>query len=159
MTLLTCGETIISFNHQHSHELNPGRVEARQLVCKLKETAKSQFNPVNNQLIAASLKTVNNNPATQLSLPSRAALTRTLSRNKIYGPLGVISSTDRHFDIPDKYLPFCLHDSGKEDSERFLILGDMENLNAFRIHSKVCLCDGIFMICPSQFYHFFTVHI
>ena len=106
MSLITCDETIISFNHEHSHEFNPGRVEARQLVSQLKETAKSQINPVNNQLIAASLKTVNNNPAIQLSLPSRAALTRTLNRNKMQGPLEVISSTDRHFDIPDKYLPF-----------------------------------------------------
>ena len=134
-------------------------VEARQLVSQLKETAKSQTNPVNNQLIAASLKPLNNNPAIQLSLPSRAALTRTLNRNKMQGLLEVISSTDRHFDIPDKYLPFCLHDSGKEDSERFLILGDMENLNALRTHSKVWLCDGFFEICPSQFYQLYRVHI
>ena len=107
------------------------------------------INPVNNQLIEASLKTVNNNPAIQLSLPSRAALTRTLNRNKMQGPLEVISSTDRHLDINDKNLPFCLHDSGKEDKERFLILGDMQNLNALRIHSKVWLCDGTFKICPS----------
>ena len=127
MSLITCDETIISFNHEHSHEFNPGRVEARQLVSQLKETAKLQINPVNNQLIAASLKTVDNNPAIQRSLPSRTALTRTLNRNKMQGPLEVISSTDRHFDIPDKYLPFCLHDSGKEDSEQFLVLGDIEN--------------------------------
>ena len=111
MTLKTCDETIISFNHKYSHEFNPGRVEARQLVSQLRETAKSQINPVNNQFIAASLKTVNDSPAIQLSLPSCAALTRTLNRNKTQEPLEVVSSTDRHFDIPDKYLPFCLHDS------------------------------------------------
>ena len=102
---------------------------------------------------------MNNNPAIQLSLPSRAALTRTLNRNKMQEPLEVISSTDRHFDIPEKYLSFCLHDSGKEDSERFLILGNMENLNALCSHSKVWLCDGTFKICPSQFYQLYTVHI
>ena len=101
MTLITCDEAIISFNHEHSHEFNPGRVDARQLVSQLKEKAKSQINTVNNQLIAASLKTVNNN----LSLPSCAALAKTLNRNKTQEPLGVISSTDRHFDIPDKHLP------------------------------------------------------
>ena len=62
MTLIICDETIISFNHEHSYEFNPGRVEARQLVSQLKETAKSQMNQANNQSIAASLKTVNYNP-------------------------------------------------------------------------------------------------
>ena len=146
MTLVTCNETIISFNHEQSHEFNPGRVEARQIVSQLNETAKSQINPVNNQLIAASLKTVNDNPAIQLSLSSRAALTRTLHGNKTQEPLRVISSTDRHLNIPDKYLPFRQHYSGREDSERFLISWDMGNLNALRVHSKVRLLDGTFKI-------------
>ena len=110
-------------------------------------------------MIASSLKTVNNDPANQLSLPSRAALTRTLNRNKMQDQNAVISSTDRHFDIPDKNLPFCLHESGKEDNGRFLFLGDMTSLKALRIHSKTLLSDGTFKICPSQFYQLYTVHI
>ena len=105
MALITCYETIISFSHEHSHEFNPGLVEARQLVSQLKQTEKSPINPVNNQLIAASLKTVNDNPAIQLSFHSRVDLTRTLKRNKTQEPLEMISSTDRHFDFPDIYLP------------------------------------------------------
>ena len=37
MTLITCDNFIISFNNEHSHEYNPGRVEARQLVSQLKK--------------------------------------------------------------------------------------------------------------------------
>ena len=69
MTFSTCDETIILFNHGHNHEFNPSGVEARQLVSQLKETAKSQINPVNNQKVEAGLKTVNDNPETQLSHP------------------------------------------------------------------------------------------
>ena len=82
MTLITCDETITSFNHEHRQEFKSGCVEARVLVNHLKETAESQINRVKNQLIAASLKTVNSIPAIQVSLPSRAALTRTLIETK-----------------------------------------------------------------------------
>ena len=85
---------------------------------------------------------MNKNPAIQLSLPSRAAPTRSLNRNKIQERLELISSTDRHLNIPDKCLPFCPHKSGKEDTERFFSLWDMENFNALCNHSKVLLCDG-----------------
>ena len=102
---------------------------------------------------------MNENPAFQLSLSSRAALTRILNRKKTQDPLEKISSTDRHFDIPDTYLQFCLNDGGKEDCKQFLILGDMEKLNALRVHSKVRLCDETFKICASQFYQLYTVYL
>ena len=108
MTFITCDEATNMFNHEHSHEFNPGGVEVRQLFRQLKETAKPQINPVSKQLIAAGLKTENKNPAIQLSLSSR-----TLTRNNMKEPLEVISSTDRHFDILDKFFPFCLYDNGK----------------------------------------------
>ena len=56
MARKTCDKTIISFNHEHIHEFKSGRVEARQLVSQLKETAKSQINPVKKQWIATSVR-------------------------------------------------------------------------------------------------------
>ena len=52
-----------------SNELNAGRPEARQLVQQMKETVRNQLNPVNSQIIAASLQLVQDEKATQLSLP------------------------------------------------------------------------------------------
>ena len=63
----------ISQSNKHSHELNAGRSEARQLVQQMKETVRSQLNPVNSQIIAASLQLVQDeksNP-TVFALPVR----------------------------------------------------------------------------------------
>ena len=76
-TLITSGSDIISHSNEHSHELNAGRSEARQLVQQMKETVRNQLNPVNSQIIAAGLQLVQDEKVTQLSLPSRSALTRT----------------------------------------------------------------------------------
>ena len=145
-TLITSGSDIISQSNEHSHELNAGRSEARQLVQQMKETVRSQLNPVNSQIIAASLQLVQDEKATQLSLPSRSALTRTLNRSKQTTSLPTIATDDRHFEIPDRFKQFCLFDSGKQDTERILIFGDLENLNALKLYNKTWLVDGTFKI-------------
>ena len=123
----------------------------------MKETVRNQLNPVNSQIIAASLQLVQDEKATQLSLPSRSALTRTLNRSKQTTSLPTIATDDRHFEIPDRFKQFCLFDSGKQDTERILIFGDLENLNALKLYNKTWLVDGTFKICPSQFYQLYTV--
>ena len=125
----------------------------------MKETVRNQLNPVNSQIIAASLQLVQDEKTTQLSLPSRLALTRTLNRSKQTASLPTIATDDRHFEIPDRFKQFCLFDSGKQDTQRILIFGDIENLNALKLYNKTWLVDGSFKICPSPFYQLYTVHI
>ena len=123
-------------NHNYSHVFNPSDAEAWQSISQLKETAKPWINSVNDQFIAASLKTASDNPAIQLSLPSHAALTRTLNRSEMKKLLKVTSLKDRHFGILHHHLPFCLYDSRKKDSEKLIIFGDIEILNELRVHIK-----------------------
>ena len=125
----------------------------------MKETVRNQLNPVNSQIIAASLQLVQDEKTTQLSLPSRLALTRTLNRSEQTASLPTIATDDRHFEIPDRFKQFCLFDSGKQDTQRILIFGDIENLNALKLYNKTWLVDGSFKICPSPFYQLYTVHI
>ena len=95
----------------------------------------------------------------QLSLPSRAAINRTLNRQKqnLVPSLPIIK--DRHFIIPTEYSDFCLFDSGVMDPERILIFGDRDNVHALQVHNSLWLCDGTFKICPMQFYQLYTIHI
>ena len=106
-TLITSGSDIKSQSNEQSHELNAGRSEARQLVQQMKETVRNQLNPVNSQISAASLQLVQDQKATQLSLPSRSALTRTLNRSKQTTSLPTIATDDRHFEKPDRFKQFC----------------------------------------------------
>ena len=124
----------------------------------MKETVRSQLNPVNSQIIAASLQLVQDDKATQLSLLSRSALTQFLNRSKQTPSLPTIA-TDDPIKIPDPFTLFCLFDSGTQDTERILIFGDIENLNALKLYKKTWLVDGTFKICPSQFYQLYTVNI
>ena len=105
----------------------------------------------NSQIIAASLQLVQDEKATQLSLSSRLALTRTLNRSKQTTSLPTIATDDCHFEVPDRFKQFRLFDSGKQDTERILIFGAIENLNALKLYNKTWLVDGFFKICPVRF--------
>ena len=95
-------------------------------------------------MIAATLKSMNDNLAIQLSFPSSEALTRNLRVNK--------TTRNKFIDRP------LLRHGGKEDNERFIILENMDNLRDLRVRCKVWLCDGFFKILPFQFYQLYTVY-
>ena len=86
-------------------------------------------------MIAATLKSVNDNLAIQLSFPSSETLTRNLRVNK--------TTRNKFIDRP------LLRHSGKEDNERFIILENMDNLRDVRVRCKVWLCDGFL-----RYFHF-----
>ena len=125
----------------------------------MKETVRNQLNPVNSRIIAASLQLVQDDNATKLSLPFWSARTRTLNRSKQTTSQPTFATYDRHFEIPDRVKQLCLFDSGKQDTERILIFGVIENLNALKLYKRTWLVDITFKICPSQFYQLYTVHI
>ena len=157
MTLTTCDGRITRISGQHHHLAVPGKAEARQLVEAMKTEARTQQKPVNSHIIASTLQDIDSKTAVQLSMPTRSAINRALNRTKTESCDTPI--VDRHFELPAKYESFCLYDSGIEDSERFLIFGDSENLAALKWHKKLWLCDGTFNVCPSQFYQLYSIHI
>ena len=107
---------------------------------QMKKEARQQIVPVNISIIATCLQEVTDEKAVQLSLPCRAAINRTLNRQKqnLVPSLPIIK--DRHFIIPTEYSDFCLFDSGLMDPERILIFGD--NVHALRVHNSLWLCDA-----------------
>ena len=65
--------------------------------------------------------------------------------------------SDRHFDIPQEFADFVLHDSGKEDSERIIVFGDRFMLTELET-SKFWLADGTIKLSPTLFYQIYTIH-
>ena len=125
----------------------------------MKREARQQIVPVNICIIATCLQEVTDEKAVQLSLPSRAALNRTLNRQKqnLVPSLPIIK--DRHFIIPTEYSDFCLFDSVVMDPIRIIVFDDRDNVHALRVQNFLWLCDGTFKICPMQFYQLYTIHI
>ena len=159
MLAVTAGDELVSTKNEHSHDVRPGKIEANQIMHQMKKEARQQIVPVSSSIIATCLQEVTDEKAVQLSLPSRAAINRTLNRQKQNFVPSMPIIKDRHFIIPMEYFDFCLFDSGVMDPERILIFGDRDNVHALRVHNSLWLCDGTFKICPMQFYQLYTIHI
>ena len=159
MTAITANEQLLSTKNEHNHEIIPGHVEAKKIVGKMKKTARTEQNPVNNMIIASNLQPIASDIATQLSLPTRSVINRSLNRQKVTEDKKKPPIIDRHFDIPVQFQEFCLYDTGKLDNERMLIFGTRENLQSLTTNNSLWLCDGTFKITPIQFYQLYTVHI
>ena len=159
MTAITANEQLLSTKNEHNHETIPGHVEAKKIVGKMQKTARTEQNRVNNMIIASNLQPIASDIATQLSLPTRSAINRSLNRQKVTEDKKEPPIIDRHFDIPVQFQEFCLYDTGKLDNERMLIFGTRENLQSLTTNNSLWLCDGTFKITPIQFYQLYTVHI
>ena len=72
VTAITTGKQLLSKKNEHNHEIVPGHVQAKQIIGQMKETARTEQNPVNNMIIASSLLPIGSDIATQLSLPTRS---------------------------------------------------------------------------------------
>ena len=80
-TIVTCADRMLSSKNDHSHDVVPGKPEARQIVERMKFTARNEQDPVNSAVISTKVATVDE-VSVQLSMPSRSALNRTLNRQK-----------------------------------------------------------------------------
>ena len=67
VTAITTGKQLLSKKNEHNHEIVPGHVQAKQIIGQMKETARTEQNPVNNMIIASSLLPIGSDIATQLS--------------------------------------------------------------------------------------------
>ena len=105
------------------------------MIIKMKETARTEQNPVNNMIIASSLLPIGSDIATKLSLPTRSAINRLLNRQKASENLQEPPITDRLFEVPAKFKEFCLYDTGTTDNERMLIFG--------KLYSKTRRADNL----------------
>ena len=71
--------------------------------------------------------------------------------------VSIHETSDWHFDKPYTFTEFLQFDSGKNDPERFLNLGDPYMISLLE-GSKFWLADGTFKFSPKTFYHFSTLH-
>ena len=74
---------LISSRNEHTHEVFPGRSDARLFVQKMKQDKKVQQVQVNSIIIANGLQSVSEEKTVQLALPCRSAINRALNRQKV----------------------------------------------------------------------------
>ena len=62
------------------------------------------------------------------------------------------------FQIPDEFANLVLRDTGPDDNERIIMLGD-QNLARTLDQSDLWLVDGTFKVVPELFFQLYTVHV
>ena len=152
---VTRGTELVEIRGDHNHDAKLAPAQKRQIVAEIKKNSE-KFTPA--VAIADALEPVSLNFAVQLELPSKHNLIRTSERVRQRKDVGENPiPSDRHFDIPQEFADFILHDTGKEDSERIIVFGDRFMLTELET-SKFWLADGTFKLSPTLFYQIYTIH-
>ena len=87
-------------------------------------------------------------------MPKQSSLARNLLNHRKDGNLP--NPTTINVDIPEKYSQLVLHDSGVDDPDRILVLGDKELL--VELNKDTIYGDGTFDKVPNMFYQLYTWH-
>ena len=126
-TAITRENNLISSRNEHTHEVFPGRSDARLLVQKMKQDTKIQQVPVSSIIIANGLQSVSEEKAVQLALPCRSAINRALNRQKVNDRPTLPPIVDRHFEVPKQHEDFCVFDSANQKFKIMKAMGGNSN--------------------------------
>lgn len=135
----------------HCHDSCPQRAQANILRSNMRQSIIA-VNATPRNVIGDVLSGVSNDVLA--FLPKQSSLARTLRNQRIENHLPNPSTIN--FPIPAKYSDLVLHDSGIEDPNRFLILGDRELL--CQLDKPTLFGDGTFDKVPAMFYQLYTWH-
>ena len=79
-----------------------------------------------------------------------------MNRAKHVGATPEVNPTDMFFTIPETLAHLVLHDTGSEDRNRIITLGDKAMLPVLK--KDLLFGDGTFGVVPSLFYQLYTVN-
>lgn len=152
----TVGDTVHT-GTQHNHAPDATRKDVIQAKNDVKIVAATTRNPT-HQILAEAVATISEVAAVQL--PKFNSLKRTIQRQRTSLPS---PRTLAELTIPENYTltldneQFLMHDSGKDDEDRFLIFSTQKNLQLLA-QSKRWYSDGTFKTVPEVFFQLYTIH-
>lgn len=147
----TKDKDIVQDPGSHCHDSCPQKAEANIARSQMRE-AMTAVNATSRNVIGDKLSGVSNDALAYI--PKQSSLARTLRNYRAEKHLP--NPSTMHFAIPDKYSDLVLHDSGVEDPNRILILGDRELL--CELNQATLFGDGTFDKAPTMFYQLYTLH-
>ena len=136
----------------HCHEAEFLKVERNYFQSMIKVKAKEPGSSVRNvkgnvlQMMSEGAKA---------NLPKPETLERQLRRAG--QSCNLPNPSNRHFEIPQQFSDILLHDSGRDDPERILVLGKPEHVQLLA-RADTWYADGTFEFVPSQFYQLYSLH-
>lgn len=88
-------------------------------------------------------------------LPKKASMKRSLQNHKVRN--SIANPITANFEIPEQFAEMILYDSGVNDEQRILAIGDREFLK--KLNNDTIFGDGTFDKVPVMFYQLYTWHI
>lgn len=138
---------------EHSHLADLAEAKAKQLVSNMKNDA-SHTSHTTKAIIGTSLIGVSK---TELAkLPTLGTLQRKVCRTKNLANQFPIEPSNRNFDIPEEYATNIIYDTGRDDENRILAIGDRAILD--QVGSEEWFSDGTFAKIPLSWYQLYTIH-
>jgi hypothetical protein len=147
--LKTKDGNIVQQPTEHCHDSCPQKAEANVARSKMRQEMRGVSATPRN-VMGNVLSVFSNNVLAHM--PKQSSLSRNLLNHRRYGHLP--SPATINFDIPEKYSQLVLHDSGVDDPERILVLGDKELL--VQLKKDTVYGDGTFDKVPNMFYQLYT---
>ena len=93
----------------------------------------------------------------QVLLPPKESIEREIRRHRANNNQHPVVPTDRTFSIPENFQDLVLYDSGQEDPNRIIALGDEEMVRELEGRGT-WLGDGTFKISPTIYSQVWVLH-
>lgn len=151
-TVATQGNNVVVQPGEHSHVGDTIQTQANALVAKVKEAASSHV--ATRTILGEQLRDLENDVLARL--PKRSCMERTMRREKKKTNAVTPNPRNINFEIPAEYEDIIMYDSGQDDNERILAIGNHDVLRYAQ--STLWLGDGTFEIVPTLFFQLYTVH-
>ncbi len=155
-TITTHNDTVKRFpSPLHCHETDLVRSMAKDLQKNMKASVRTQPGVSTRQIVARALS---DTPDEVLAvLPKKKSLMVAIQaeRRKIDG--APPNPRDTNFDIPAQYQELVLFDSGRDDPNRIIILGNQDLVQKLDQASEYFV-DGTFDVCPEMYCQLYSFH-
>lgn len=141
-------------NQKHTHLGDPLKPKVHHAQSQMRQAAR-ESSGTTRRVLADTLVGLDEN--TLMRLPSKRSLEDNIRRIRRKENPEAVNPTTRAFEIPERFETLVLHDSGADDENRILALGDLELARALE-NEELWLADGTFAVVPTFFFQLYTIH-
>ncbi|KAM4042556.1 uncharacterized protein ACNLHF_013173 isoform 2-T7 [Anomaloglossus baeobatrachus] len=149
--LKTKDDNIFQEPTEHCHDSCLQKAEANMARSKMREDMKA-VSATHRNVMGKVLSVLSNDILAHM--PRQSSLARSLVYHRTDGNLP--NPKTINFCFPEKYGQLILHDSGKHDRHRILVLGDRDLM--LELNKDTIYGDGTFDKVPNMCYQLYTLH-
>lgn len=146
---------ILSDPTDHSHDSFPQKIKVNMAISSLKMKV-SAVGASPRGVLGSVLHEMNLPNEILSHMPKKSLLHRALNRVQNTTVGHIPNPVSAQFQIPDKYSSMILFDSGEDDPDRILAIGNRELLR--QLITTTIFGDGTFDKVPNMFYQLYTWH-